>query len=1034
MNAAVLKAGSINTVLCSLLGAELTGDPSTQPLHLENQHMRVQLDEKALGVTLISKASGRTWQSAQPCFALSVGDKQIEAGLQVTCNHIGSRLRIGVRTWAKDHGGKPAAIELGIYLRGNRATFVVATTEPLAEGTKLEVEFPRELGRARASEGGYLVLPFAPGALCPFDATRESRTLECFYGGGQYWAMPIFGVVKSRRGLQGDGLCAVANTPYDCKFRTWMNRGKDSVYAVSPSWVFEGKRLDYPREMDVFLLANATYVEIAKTYRRELIRGHRFVALLTKSKGEPYIQRLAGAVTGQQPVRIRQSEVAEDLGTGSAQRLLDYAHGAGFDRVLAFLAGPWERASRGGMNPAYGSEQDLRRATEYARSLSKGFVVSVYDNFIDLYPSAPDYDETLFARNPDGSPQHNWYSSTTRQWAGRVCSSLRVRRAEKELPRLARLIGKGSLYLDVEGASPLFECFDSRHPLTRGEDAENRRRLLRLARRIFGSVATEGLPSDFLADVVDLGAYFGAPWGPGVRPPLVPAPLFFLVYHDSVLGMTPAGGGGSYYPPHVPLYGLLPSTFDEKGLRVSYMMRDTAYAEMVEHRFLTGPAVREGPCRPDDVQLSRFSDGTTVVANFTPRPFQYKGTRVPAENFVIFKEELRVEMKFDGQPRAGTRTRVSVQLTNRGSARLSVLSCALRPQPALTDRVHLKPASASHTLCLDPGRRAGILFDAYFARAAIDHPLVLVTSVDYAYRGKRRRATEVLEAHIAPPVAPAFRIAGSLDERTLTVTLRNNTSAPAHGSIKVQVSEGWRLQALSPASFTISGMQREAEKRFLLSRSDPTQLSESRLLVTIDHDTGCSDTLRSVAEIIMDKDLMAAVNSSFEEGLTWWGVWGDWDTRNVTIDEAVARKGRASARIASTTDSDQYLATSCGTGIRPLGAIRFSAWSRARGLARAANGQYGLMLNLFTAEQTAWITQESGNFEPREHDWQERTIVYDGAIGKLVTGIAPHLMFRRQDGTAWFDDVSVTCDGIIRATTWFKKGRGVPDAWHQLSP
>ena len=95
------------------------------------------------------------------------------------------------------------------------------------------------------------------------------------------------------------------------------------------------------------------------------------------------------------------------------------------------------------------------------------------------------------------------------------------------------------LFPDAKKRGKSFEVFDLNN------------REFALARKEFGSVATEAAPADYCADVVDLGAFFffTQKIHPGFIDP-VPIPLWQLVYHDSVLGYTGEGlcgySGGDY--------------------------------------------------------------------------------------------------------------------------------------------------------------------------------------------------------------------------------------------------------------------------------------------------------------------------------------------------------------------------------------------------------------------------------------------------------------------------------------------------------
>jgi hypothetical protein len=469
--------------------------------------------------------------------------------------------------------------------------------------------------------------------------------------------MALFGAAKGR-----GAVAAIIRTPYDCRLRTEANVG--SRYTASPVWIIEGDRLNYAREIDLVFLADASYVEIAKAYRHEMFAQGRFVSLREKMSRSPWVEPLFGAVTGER--RTYSIQPAGQPGRPGMRTFFEQAKALGFDRSCIWYCGGWKDKS------------ELTPEVEYARQLSPGFRLSVYTNFIDYQPTAPGYDERDMLRLRDGTIRRNWFTSHT------VCSSRRLARARREMPALLGALGQGNVYVDVEGAIALMECFDAEHPQTREQDAMSRRDLLRYVKDLFGSVTTEHLPHDFLCDIVDVGAYTciypyqvldareqregayqegnstarsyrdsaGRDWYVIFSCPFqtVPIPLFQLVWHDSVLSMNSSGKYTESFgwledypcePMHLPLYGLLPDDLSQRSLMMSHFMRPTYCEELVEHRFLTGPTMEytdRGLYRTRDVQMSRFSDGTVVVVNFGDEPFFYDShTPVPMHEFAIIR-------------------------------------------------------------------------------------------------------------------------------------------------------------------------------------------------------------------------------------------------------------------------------------------------------------------------------------------------------------------------------------------------------------
>ena len=146
----------------------------------------------------------------------------------------------------------------------------------------------------------------------------------------------------------------------------------------------------------------------------------------------------------------------------------------------------------------------------------------------------------------------------------------------------------------------------------------------------FGAVASEHLPADGYADLVDVGAYtvIGAKFE-GLDCMFVP--LWQLVYHDSVMNFTGEGFGafGSRYLNYCAAYGLLPCSLDEKGLRLSRSLRSAYLAAMVDFRYLTAE---------NDVMRSEFGDGTVVIANNSERTFDYQGLHVASGDYEVIRK------------------------------------------------------------------------------------------------------------------------------------------------------------------------------------------------------------------------------------------------------------------------------------------------------------------------------------------------------------------------------------------------------------
>jgi hypothetical protein len=541
--------------------------------------------------------------------------------------------------------GKRVSVHLAVRVEDDRVRFE-SEVEGVPEGTCVLVDFPYRLGAFAPGDSAALVLPRGAGIMVDGSATRSGYTWEnLIYSGGQNgWSMPIWGITRGN-----DTLCAYARTPYDCYLIAELNHGTTAAYSAWPSMLFDGNRLKYTRRVD-YTVEDGDYGALARWYRSELQADGRYRTLEEKAEGHPQVHDLAGAVVSQMPI----SFIGEREGRRTPESISTKAHAMGFDRLVAYASRSWHRCFQGthAIPPGEGTHADLAHGAQLARDICPGYTISVYDNLFDMWPETPGYDEAIMVKQRDGSIRGNFYHESIGSISSTVCSAHHLEIAQRDLPALKDLVGAGSIYFDVSGAIELTECFDEHHPLTREDDARCRSEMLNYVRDLFGTVATESMPMDCLAEAVDVGAYFpvyqfvgyGCSDKPMIDPPVVPIPLYALIYHGSVLNMT--AKSNDYYACdslYVPLWGMLPDDIDEFCLRVSRELRDTSFAALNEHRFLTPPAIEcegEGESarfHTRDIQLSRYSDGMSLLANFSHEPFTFEGHSVGPYDWVAWR-------------------------------------------------------------------------------------------------------------------------------------------------------------------------------------------------------------------------------------------------------------------------------------------------------------------------------------------------------------------------------------------------------------
>ncbi len=544
--------------------------------------------------------------------------------------------------------------------------------ELYCEGELESIEYPAHMLRVDTGvKGGYVVIPHKQGTLIPSrldDGFMRYRhnTWKNIADIDQTMPFEFCGLNMTWFGASFNGssvmcylpeavdmaLHIAGNAVYDENGKLVNSRQGDlpgkRYSSLTPIWRASRGKLRYTRRMSVKLTENG-YVGMAKRYRELVKASGRFVSLEEKIKMNPAVAGMIGApdlkiyiythrrneprlrswsepvLDGYECVHTTFDQVGEmvedmqKMGMEKALVLLGGWNRAGYDREHIDMWPPAEGA---------GGVEGLARASR--KAIEAGYVFSLHDNYQDIYPDSPSYDEKLVMKHPDGSVHLGgvWDGGLCRL----VCSSQAMDLADPVIKNVKDHTAVNSYYLDTTTSAPMYECYDEDHPMVRADDRANKRAILdKLAAQgwVVGAeagvdwavpVATffEGMPGS----AVDLNhgaesADFG-----------MMVPLFNLVYHDAVVCYWQHGQpfGREDHVNHV-LHDLLsaqPSSWsliyeqweDLKPLiwqcydLLGRLHARTAFCDMVSHEYVT----------PDfEVHRTTFSDGTTVSVNFDIR-------------------------------------------------------------------------------------------------------------------------------------------------------------------------------------------------------------------------------------------------------------------------------------------------------------------------------------------------------------------------------------------------------------------------------
>ena len=617
-----------------------------------NDYWKIEVADDASCIIMTDCRHGGVWKTTTP-FTMSYGNyyaynllERCRTSIEVGNNVISICLdnmkfygRFPANPYNKPEPAPNLTYRFEFRLQDDEVVFTMLPIDRMDEEEQ-RVTVLADLMAMDSSEKGSALLPCGYGSLYRFPRT-DSFGFRFGYG-TCYTTMTTCGLFR----VNGAGIGCYSDYPWDLfpVFSVNQRKGRAGF-----DFAFEcvEKVGNEPHDLHFkSFAAGESYNELAKWYRGVLQRKGRFKSYQQKIAESPEAEKLVGSVIWKHNVYSTETSPKphsyslyitrpdgnqyEGLPNDwSAKEIFDTASAAGFDRVCVYNTG-WNRfgydsgyPTRLPPNPERGTPEQFTAMAEYARNLSAGYIYSVHDNYIDVYRNSLEDFWPDVIRTIDGGYLRGgiWRGGRARV----LCTKQAMKYAQRDIPQIVKMVGRGGIYIDVFGCSSLNRCYHPDHPMSRHEDANERRKLFQYIASQFGSVTTEGGPVDFLADIVNLGAFAGYAvsfHGAGGEPP-VPVPFWQLVFHDAILSYSSEGAYGPIGKEYITysfLYGMLPTGFDAESLRLSKELRKMFTSEMVRHeigddvkmedRAWHGPGVIKGTMK------THFADGTTVLAHF----------------------------------------------------------------------------------------------------------------------------------------------------------------------------------------------------------------------------------------------------------------------------------------------------------------------------------------------------------------------------------------------------------------------------------
>ena len=545
------------------------------------------------------------------------------------------------------------------------------------------VALGEEVMNAQAGDEGYYVVPSSMQRIGCF-LTRFTQRAD---NHNEYlsFVMPIFARSTGKEAL----LAVVTGMGLDYKL---VCGTKDGHYYMYPRIDFD----DYRPYEDIVIQymqlqgEDADYSGIARRYRRFKLDRGDCRPYAERAKDNPLLQYAADCFSirlrlGWKPrptpvvyqTRENEPEMRVVMPFAKVEHLMEEFQRQGIDKAEFLLVG-WNSKGHDGRFPQHfpieeelGGEEGFLKVIETGRRL--GYPVDSFTNSTCAYRVADCWDEELVVKNKDGSLFHAVEFATGSGVEYRICPKRAYDFSEEVLSKLGEMGSTGLHYIDVISVVEPFICHDERHPCTRAQSVEYYHKIMAKSKKYFGGSSSEG-GWDCYADDIDYALYIDFDLESAKkRVPMCDEhiPLWQLVYHGIIMSNPnsltvnyPAKGPKAMLQcveygarPVIYYYGSYcdpdPSTREdnignwmgdvdircdtEEDLVESVRLIKREYDRYRTMSRLQMEFMEEHKTLAEDVKLTRYSDGTVIVCNYSDQPYEYEGHIVGAMDYVLME-------------------------------------------------------------------------------------------------------------------------------------------------------------------------------------------------------------------------------------------------------------------------------------------------------------------------------------------------------------------------------------------------------------
>lgn len=528
-----------------------------------------------------------------------------------------------------------------------------------------------EFARAKVGDEGYFVLP--NGVLTKFKERKDGRFL----------ASRAHLAVLGSKTPAGTYAAIVKGMPYSFSsgnFKKGNNYHQEIFFNFKHRKAYDDIFIDYVKlEGD-----DANYSGMGKAFRNYKLASGAVKTIREKVKTRPALEYCVTAPEirirqGWKPAppKVRHQTLANEpemkvvVTFDRVGDIVAELKKQGVDKAQLCLVG-WNIRGHDGRYPqmfpvesALGGEAKLRSLIK--NTLADGYQIVCHTNSTDAYEIADSWDEEYIIKNPDGSLAKN-----ETPWSGGEMYQVCWRRAYErfgihDLKKVADLGFKGMHYIDVVSCVPARDCFDPRHPTNPNEASWYMNKIFDYCNDTFGGSMSEG-GYDHCFGSVDSILYVSFILGNDKNRNMLDrfVPLWQIAYHgivlsnpgpytvnykikekDAQLKFIEFGGRPNFYFHSKFREGAsnwmgendITCQTDEK-LKADVALIKEAYDEHNKIAHLQYEFMDFHDEIAPNVFITRYSDGTEIITNYTTEPFLYKNCQIEGKSYRVFKPSL----------------------------------------------------------------------------------------------------------------------------------------------------------------------------------------------------------------------------------------------------------------------------------------------------------------------------------------------------------------------------------------------------------